>query len=67
MLQSGSSHQPPITCQRPSAIRSRIRSKSGGSCSSTQAKKRLESLVKTKSGYSSIRSKADRKVARTSW
>jgi hypothetical protein len=67
MLQSGSSHQPPITSQRPSSMRARIAAKSSGSVSSTHWKKTTESLVKTKSGYSSRRSIAERKVARTSW
>jgi hypothetical protein len=66
MLQSGSIHQPPITCQRPSAMRPRMRSNSSGSVSSTHARKSTDVCVKTKSGYSSSRSIADRNVARTS-
>ena len=67
MLQSGSTHQPPTIWKRPPATRSWIRSKSSGSLSSTHWKKSDESHVKTKSGYSSSRSIADWKVARTSW
>jgi hypothetical protein len=67
MLQSGSIHHPPITCHLPSAIRSRISANSSGSLSSTHSKKSDESHVKTKSGYSRIRSIADWNVARTSW
>jgi len=67
MLQSGSTHQPPTTWKRPSATRARISAKSSGSLSSTHSKKSAESQVKTKPGYSAIRSSADRKVARTSW
>ncbi len=67
MLQSGSTHQPPTIWKRPSATRRLICSKSAGSLSSTHSKKTTESHVKTKSGYSSIRSMADWKVARTSW
>jgi hypothetical protein len=59
MLQSGSIHQPPTTCSRPSAILARSFSNSGGSLSSTHAKKSDESHVKTNSGYSSMRSTAD--------
>jgi hypothetical protein len=67
MLQSGSTHQPPTTWKRPPETCSLIRSNRAGSLSSTQAKKSDESHVKTKSGYSSSRSIADWKVARTSW
>ena len=43
MLQSGSTHQPPTICQRPSATRARICSNSSGSLSSTHARRATES------------------------
>ena len=67
MLQSGSTHQPPTFTQRPSATRAQISAKSSGSDSSTHDSSTIWSQVKTKSGYSFIRSSADRKVARASW
>jgi hypothetical protein len=67
MLQSGSIHQPPITWKRPDCTCARIRRNRSGSLSSTHAKKSEESHVKMYSGYSSRRSTADWKVARTSW
>ena len=67
MLQSGSTHQPPMTWNLFSATRSRMVANSSGSLSSIHWRYTTESHVKTNSGYSSMRSTADWKVARTSW
>ncbi|GAA3097877.1 hypothetical protein GCM10020001_012840 [Nonomuraea salmonea] len=67
MLQSGSTHQPPVITQRPSATFSWILANSSGSDSSTHESSTTWSQVKTKSGYSSMRWIADQNVARASW
>ena len=67
MLQSGSTHQPPTTASGPRRpARGCARTAPGRSPRPTSSST-IESQVKTKSGYSSIRSIADRNVARASW